>query len=108
MKKKIILFLAYIMCNIYFLYGESYKIKRISLEQGLSQSSVLSIFQDSRGFIWFGTENGLNKYDGHEFKVYKPEQVSNGFCVIQDIKEDKEGNLWINTYLDGVLNKLIL
>ena len=45
--------------------------ERVSLEQGLSQSTVLSMFQDSRGFMWFGTEDGLNRYDGVTFKTYK-------------------------------------
>lgn len=42
---------------------------RISIEQGLSQSSVHVIFQDSRGFLWFGTQDGLNRYDGYSFKT---------------------------------------
>ncbi len=46
---------------------------RIGIEQGLSQSSVNVIFQDSRGFLWYGTQDGLNRYDGYTFKVYKPD-----------------------------------
>jgi ligand-binding sensor domain-containing protein len=45
--------------------------ERISIESGLSQSSVLCICQDSKGFLWFGTYEGLNRYDGYTFKVYK-------------------------------------
>src|SRR5512134_1683720 len=45
----------------------------INIEEGLSQSSVRVIFQDSRGFLWFGTQDGLNRYDGYGFKVYKPD-----------------------------------
>src|SRR4029453_3436857 len=44
---------------------------RLSLEQGLSQSTVLCVFQDSRGYIWLGTEDGLNRFDGVKFTVYK-------------------------------------
>ena len=44
---------------------------RISIESGLSQSSVLCIYQDSKDFLWFGTYEGLNRYDGYDFKVYK-------------------------------------
>jgi len=43
----------------------------ISVDQGLSQSSVLSILQDSKGLLWFGTEDGLNKYDGYNFTIFK-------------------------------------
>ena len=44
---------------------------RITAADGLSQNAVLAICQDERGFLWFGTEGGLNKYDGYEFVVYK-------------------------------------
>lgn len=47
------------------------RFERISLEQGLSQSTVFCILQDSQGFMWFGTEDGLNKYDGYNFTIYK-------------------------------------
>ena len=47
------------------------RFERISLEQGLSQSNVFSILQDSRGLMWFGTESGLNSYNGYEFEIYK-------------------------------------
>jgi hypothetical protein len=45
--------------------------ENISNEQGLSQSTVTAILQDRQGFMWFGTEGGLNKYDGYQFSVYK-------------------------------------
>jgi ligand-binding sensor domain-containing protein len=45
----------------------------ISVEQGLSQVSVFCILQDRKGFMWFGTEDGLNRYDGYTFKTYKYE-----------------------------------
>ena len=47
------------------------KFNHLQTDDGLSQSNVLCIFQDSRGFMWFGTEDGLNKYDGYNFKIYK-------------------------------------
>src|SRR5687767_12140511 len=77
----------------------------ISIEQGLSQSSVKAIFQDSRGFLWFGTEDGLNRYDGYSFKTFKPEpsnsnSLSDGW--ITDIVEDQNGYLWIGTRLGGL------
>jgi ligand-binding sensor domain-containing protein/signal transduction histidine kinase len=74
----------------------------ISIEQGLSQSSVQVIFQDSRGFLWFGTEDGLNRYDGYSFKIYKPDpDVSNSLSDrwITSIVEDGEGYLWVATRL---------
>ncbi len=72
----------------------------ISLEQGLSQSTVTSIVQDSVGFVWIGTNDGLNRYDGLSIKVYnyqrdKPSSISNGW--INSMVYDAKGQLWIGT-----------
>lgn len=82
------------------------KFKNLSLKEGLSQSSVLCILQDKQGFLWFGTRDGLNKYDGHNFKKYRhnsqnPNSISNSY--ISSLLEDEAGNLWVGT-LNG-LNK---
>jgi len=47
------------------------KFEHLQTDAGLSQSNVISILQDSRGFMWFGTRDGLNKYDGYKFTIYK-------------------------------------
>ena len=47
-------------------YGEV-QFEHITIEDGLSQNTVISILQDSKGFLWLGTRNGLNKYDGYNF-----------------------------------------
>lgn len=70
------------------------------IEKGLSQSVVNCLFQDSRGYIWVGTQNGLNRFDGYNFKVYSYEpadsnSISNSW--IYSIDEDRDGNLWIGT-----------
>ena len=78
---------------------------RISIEQGLSQSSVFVIFQDSRGFLWFGTEDGLNRYDGYAFKTFKPDPdvpTSLSDRWITSIVEDQNGYLWIGTRQGGL------
>ena len=77
----------------------------LNIEQGLSQSSVDVIFQDSRGFMWFGGWEGLNKYDGYKITVYqndplKPNSISNNY--INQIAESKNGDLWIATYSGGL------
>lgn len=77
----------------------------IGTDMGLSQSNVISIFQDSRGFMWFGTGDGLNKYDGYKFTVYKyntENENSPGSNTIMDIAEDKQGNLWLATWAGGL------
>ncbi|MCK4763296.1 MAG: response regulator [Candidatus Aminicenantes bacterium] len=79
----------------------SVEFENISIEEGLSQSAVFCIFQDSRGFMWFGTEDGLNRYDGYGFKVYKPEphdQESLSHNNIWSLFEDSTGVLWVGTY----------
>ena len=80
--------------------GQHLRFDRISLEQGLSQSTVFCMLQDSQGFIWFGTEDGLNKFDGYTFTVYKhdPEDPNSlGGSWIQALLEDDSGTLWIGT-----------
>ena len=51
--------------------GQAIKFRRLTLEDGLSQSTINCIVQDAQGFMWFGTEDGLNRYDGYTFKVYR-------------------------------------
>jgi len=83
------------------------KFAHLSLEQGLSQSTVLCILQDRRGFMWFGTQDGLNRYDGYTFKVYKhdPENTySLSRSFILHLYEDQRGMMWVAT-ADGGLNR---
>lgn len=81
------------------------KFGHLSVEDGLSQSSVLTIFQDSKGFMWFGTEDGLNRYDGYGFKIFRPEKdnpYSISDNIIHCIFEDRGGRLWIGTNAGGL------
>jgi len=76
------------------------RFRHISNEQGLSNSTILCTFQDSRGFIWFGTRDGLNRYDGVKVTIYKNDpknsySISDNF--IRCIFEDDRHNLWIGT-----------
>lgn len=90
-----------IVCNAQF---PDLKFDRISTTEGLSQSTVTSIVQDSLGFMWFGTYEGLNRYDGYNFKVYKVEdEPSNGLSdnFIKDLLVDSKGILWVAT-ADGL------
>ena len=76
------------------------RFKRISSPEGLSQDIVKTIVQDSRGFMWFGTEDGLNRYDGYSIRVYKNNQrdtTSISHNDIHDIFEDSRQRLWIGT-----------
>lgn len=73
----------------------------ISVINGLSQSTVLSICKDSRGFMWFGTRDGLNRYDGRTIKQYKHDPTDPNSLISDDyiytIAEDQQQNLWVGT-----------
>lgn len=74
-------------------------------EHGLSSSTIYCIFQDNKGFLWFGTSDGLNKYDGYDFKTYRHQPENSQSLsenVVRTIIEDQAGNLWIGTFGGGV------
>ena len=78
----------------------SYNFKNITVEDGLSQSTVETIYQDSKGYIWIGTNDGLDRYNGYDFKYYKHDKdddnsIANNYIV--DIIEDKDGYIWVST-----------
>ncbi|MGC8893035.1 MAG: two-component regulator propeller domain-containing protein [Candidatus Saccharicenans sp.] len=82
--------------------------RRLSIEQGLSQNSINCIIQDRTGFMWFGTETGLNRYDGYTFKIFLPHEgdptaLSNGW--INALLEDHRGSIWVAT--ENGLNEYI-
>jgi serine phosphatase RsbU (regulator of sigma subunit)/ligand-binding sensor domain-containing protein len=78
---------------------ENYVFEHFSIPEGLSNPTVFSILQDSYGFIWIGTADGLNRYEGYEFKVYKNDPADSmslpGGGEIWAISEDADKNLWI-------------
>ncbi|MCF0148811.1 MAG: histidine kinase [Clostridium sp.] len=74
--------------------------KRITVDDGLSQTTAQYLFQDSKGYMWIATTDGLNRYNGHEFEVYKyregyDKSISDNY--ISAISEDEEGNIWVGT-----------
>ncbi len=83
----------------------SIRFARVSIEQGLSQSTISCMLQDSTGFIWLGTQNGLNRYDGISFVAYhhrRQDPASLSHDVILDLAEDVSGDLWIGTEGGGL------
>src|SRR5574344_116624 len=80
--------------------------RRIEVKDGLSNSQVNCIFKDSRGFLWFGTASGLNRYDGFRFKKFftgNEEVHSIPSNNVSAICEDADGNLWMNTSVSYVI-----
>lgn len=105
MKKLILLILA---CSFFSsVRSQDFVFEKITTQKGLSQNDVNCIFQDRRGFIWIGTNDGLNRFDGYNFKIYRLEsdqQGSEGLSsnLIYKIDEDANGDLWIATSNEGV------
>ncbi len=83
------------------------RFRRLDQESGLSQGSVLAMAQDAQGFVWLGTQDGLNRFDGFEFRVYRPDasrpgSLSNNW--VSALAVDPDGALWIGT--QAGLNRL--
>ena len=110
-KLPLILLLLFVF-TVRFVYPQNYDYKNLtfehlSIEHGLSQITVHSILEDNNGFLWFGTEDGLNRYDGYEFVVYRNDptdsnSISDNF--IWSLFQDSDNNIWVGTNSGG-LNK---
>lgn len=80
---------------------------QLTIEEGLSHNSIYDILQDHLGYIWIGTQNGLNRYNGYELKVYRTDvtdPLANGFRGkhIAALFEDSQQNLWVGTRKEGI------
>ena len=97
--------ISFITLNLLFLailqgQDEYVRFKRITIDDGLSLSSVYNIYQDSKGFMWFGTEDGLNKYDGQSITVYGATTDQHYILAnkwIELVYEDKAGMIWLGS-----------
>lgn len=103
MKKYLILLIGLIYCQIVChaqVADEHYYFKNLSVQNGLSQNTVNAILQDKQGFMWIGTKDGLNRYDGLSFRKFKHDSRSEhsiGNNFITALYEDAKGNIWIGT-----------
>ncbi|MCP5051364.1 MAG: response regulator [bacterium] len=101
-----VLFLLYSVCPFPLqARQEAEKFRRLLSEDGLSHNNIYSIIQDSRGFMWFGTQDGLNRYDGGEFVTFyhdpqDPESL--GSSNFGKLLEDSKGTLWLGTWGGGL------
>lgn len=80
--------------------GGHYYLNSLNIRDGLSQNTVYDILQDRTGFLWFGTKDGLNRYDGTSFRIFKydrTDKYSIGNNYILALYEDIEGNIWVGT-----------
>lgn len=107
----VFLVLLFISGNLFS--QNKYRLKNISTTDGLSQSSVIAIHQDKFGQMWFGTRDGLNKYDGSRFTIFRNDVTDKSSISNNDIlaiEEDNSGKIWVGTYnglncYDPVTNK---
>ncbi|MEC3905521.1 two-component regulator propeller domain-containing protein [Tamlana sp. 2201CG12-4] len=103
LKKTYIAFGVGLFCCLQFFFGQSQAIfRQISIEQGLSNNRITGVVQDSLGFIWIGTKNGLNKYDGANFKEYNQRNSKISSNDISVLHKDKKGRIWIGTVGGGI------
>jgi signal transduction histidine kinase/ligand-binding sensor domain-containing protein/CheY-like chemotaxis protein len=98
--RALLLLLLQVMAVLAFSQNNAPKFKRLSTDEGLSQGHVNAIYKDQKGFMWFATDEGLNKYDGYRFTAYKHDpqntaSISNNYVF--DMLEDKAGNFWVAT-----------
>lgn len=97
MKRFIFILLIFLLSSRFSL-AQTYDFSRLDNEAGLSNNQVEAIFKDSKGFMWFATNSGLNRYDGHRFKIFKHDPNDTTSIVsdkITGIQEDEDGYLWL-------------
>ncbi|MFO7527108.1 MAG: two-component regulator propeller domain-containing protein, partial [Ignavibacteriaceae bacterium] len=88
-------------------YAQSIVFSHLTVDDGLSNNDVNTLIQDKTGFIWFGTEDGLNRYDGYQFKIFRNDPAdSNSISdnTIWALLEDSKGYIWAGTK-NGILNR---
>ena len=100
-----ILIINFFLLLAIVLNGLNYVFEKITTEDGLSQNDINCIFQDRNGFMWFATNDGLNRYDGYNFKKFRfdpetHEGISSNLVFTMD--EDPYGNLWLGTSDEGI------
>ena len=101
---KSILLLCFIMLECFLAPGsmaQDLYFKNYQVNDGLSGNTITSILQDSKGFMWFGTRNGLNRFDGYSFRTFRnipTDSFSIGSNSILSLCEDDNEQLWIGTY----------
>jgi signal transduction histidine kinase/ligand-binding sensor domain-containing protein/AraC-like DNA-binding protein len=101
MRLKILILWVLITPFCLFAQVESFQFSNLSVRDGLSQNTVIRILQDSKNYMWFCTRDGLNRYDGTSFKVYRfslSNENSISSSDVTSISENKDGTFWIGTH----------
>ena len=102
--KRFLKLAVYILANLFMISlqspGNNLTFRKYQVNNGLSENTVQAILQDRQGFLWFGTKDGLNRFDGKEYRIFRnnprnPGSIGNNF--VRSIHEDTNGKLWIGT-----------
>ncbi|MDQ6477217.1 ATP-binding protein [Dyadobacter sp. LHD-138] len=102
---RLVISLSCFICFSFQCVGQSNAWQSLTISDGLSQGMVNDMIQDRQGFMWFATKDGLNRYDGYNFKIFtrdadNPYSISGNFCTA--LLEDTKGRIWIGTEKDGL------
>lgn len=99
--KKLLFLVILLSCTVARPHTGDFKFKHVSVSDGLSNSQITGIAQDHQGFLWFGTADGLNRFDGYQIKVYKTDSDNSNSLIhnsIFSVFVETNGNLWIGTH----------
>src|SRR5512133_1449666 len=102
MKQRIIVFWFILTSICSSLFAEDHYFRQYQVESGLSNNNVNCFVQDTHGFIWIGTRDGLNRFDGYSFHVFRETDEGDkhiGNSWILSLATDKKGSLWVGTYM---------
>ncbi|HSC36343.1 MAG TPA: two-component regulator propeller domain-containing protein, partial [Chitinophagaceae bacterium] len=92
--------LALLLLSAHYGRGQFYYFRHFQVENGLSNNAVICSLQDKKGFLWFGTKDGLDRFDGYSFKVFRSDPDDSGSIgsnFIHSLYEDPQGVLWVGT-----------
>lgn len=95
---RFLLYLAILcVCTVEAQHPIRYYFRTLDIKDGLSQNTVNAILQDRQGFIWFRTKDGLNRYDGRSFRIFKKEESNLGNNFVTALYEDLSSQIWVGT-----------
>ena len=99
--KAVLVFFVLSICNLPSVYSQTTRVvfSHLDINNGISDNWIKCIYKDSKGFIWIGTNNGLNRFDGYKFEIFQHEFSDSTTIADNDINvitSDKKGNLWIS------------